>query len=327
LNLFKTKIIVIGSLNTDLIGFGVDRILGGGELTLGGEFIVAPGGKSRNIAEMIAQLTPSDSVSMIGLTSQDPLGLWKIPFDALNKSGVSTAYIKILDFKVTKKYPGLALIPVDKKGTNQIYVLPGISTDLSSQHILEAEPIFLSAEKNDGFLILTLEMPIDTAIFSIKLANKHGLKVIFDPGGIKENENYKKLLEEEILLIKPNEHEIKILTGVTVNGFKSAKKAANILLNKKIKNVLITVGSKGAYFFNARSSFEIPALKIDSTIKDETGCGDQVTATFCAMLLKDIELLTAIEIAVKSGGLQLQKPGVQPLLLKEIQSLISHNQT
>ena len=311
---------MIGSLNTDLIGFGVDKLLGKGELTLGGELMVAAGGKSRNIAEMIARLDRRNTVSMVGLTSRDPMGLWKVPLDALSKVGVSIDYITTLDFNETKKYPGLALIPVDKKGSNQIYVLPGISSDFSSDHILEAEHAFISAKENDGYLVLTLEMPIETAIFSIQLAKKHGLNVILDPGGIREGIDYNMLLEEDFFLLKPNEHEIKILTGVSVNDFKSAEKASRILLKKKIQNVLITAGSKGAYFFNQDSSLKIPALDIDSSTKDETGCGDQVTATLCAMLLNDMELLAAVEIAVESGGLQFQKSGVQPLTLKELES-------
>lgn len=39
--------------------------------------------------------------------------------------------------------------------------------------------------------------------------------------------DYSELLQQKIFLLKPNEHEARILTGIKVTDFNSAKKAAN----------------------------------------------------------------------------------------------------
>ena len=66
----------------------------------------------------------------------------------MNDAGVDTTFIKILEFEEAgQKYPGIALIPVDEEGRNQIYVLPGINEDFSSEDIDAAGALFENEEK------------------------------------------------------------------------------------------------------------------------------------------------------------------------------------
>jgi ribokinase len=313
------SVIIPGGLNTDIIGLGVKEILKPGALSYGGDIIIGPGGKSRNIAQMISVLTGRDSVAMVGVTCRDPFNLWKAPIEALKKNGVNTDYIKIYDFKEKNKFPGIALIPVDKKGNNQIYVLPGINEKFCKKDIDAASPLFDNAKKNNGILALSLELPLSTAIYSIKKAAKHGLKVILDPGGINKDTDYKKLLTKNIFLIKPNEHEAEILTKIKVVGFRSAQKAANYFMKKGIKNVFITAGKKGGYFFNKQYKQHIPIPKINiKGPKDETGCGDQTTATLCAFLSQKKDIINSLKLSILAGTLQFNKVGIIPVTKKEL---------
>jgi sugar/nucleoside kinase (ribokinase family) len=67
--------VVVGSLNTDIVGSGLRRFPGPGEHVYGQELLIGPGGKSRNIADMMARLGPEGSVAMVGRTVRDPYGL------------------------------------------------------------------------------------------------------------------------------------------------------------------------------------------------------------------------------------------------------------
>ncbi|OGS20358.1 MAG: hypothetical protein A2252_00445 [Elusimicrobia bacterium RIFOXYA2_FULL_39_19] len=318
-NIINISVIVPGGLNTDIIGLGVNRILKTGELTLGGELKIGPGGKSRNIAQMIAVLAGKNKVAMLGRTCLDPFNLWKLPVDALKAAGVNTDYIKISDYKKSKKLPGIALIPIDPRGQNQIYVFPGINGDFGPADVAAALPLYKSAQKKSGLLVLSLELPLKTAVFSVKKANQFGLKVILDPGGINEKEDYSELLNQEIYLLKPNEHEIKILTGITVNDASSAKKAAENIMRRNIHNVMITLGKRGAYLFTGTGMKHIPVPKLKITgTKDETGCGDQATAAICAALLEGKALEAAAKTAVLAGTIQFNRPGIIPVTKKEI---------
>ena len=313
------SIIVVGGLNTDIVGLGVPEIIANGELSFGGKIQIGPGGKSRNIAQMISAFTKNNNVAMIGKSSKDPYGLWRPPINALKESGVNIDFVKILEFEETGKYPGIALIPVDSNGNNQIYVLPGINNDFSSEDINNSQLLFKNASHTGGILALSLEIPLKTAIRSLELAKEYNLKSVLDPGGIVKNVNYSGLLNKNIFLIKPNEHEAKILTGVTVTDFESAKKSASIFFEKGIQNVLITMGAGGAYFFNEKHEeyIKIPKINLPNT-KDETGCGDQTVATLCAFLSEGVEIIQAAKYAIISGTLQFQKIGIEPITQDEL---------
>ncbi len=310
-------IIVPGGLNTDIIGLGVEKLLAPGELTLGGKLKIGPGGKARNMAQMAAAYLGKDSVAMIGRSSKDPFGLWEIPVQSLNEAGVDTTFIKILNFEEAgRKYPGIALIPVDEKGRNQIYVLPGVNEDFSTQDVDEARELF-SNQRKKKILLMALEIPMETAAYCIQKAASNGIRVVLDPGGI--SAPVADIFDEKIFLLKPNEHETKTLTGLAVDDFKSAKKAAGILLSKGIQNILITHGAEGAYLFNRDINLHIrvPAVE-DSTVHDETGCGDQVTAIVASCLAEGKELKEASELAVRAGTLQFNKAGIQPIRRQEL---------
>ena len=313
------KTIVIGYLNVDLVASGIEKFPEPGELVYGKELLIGPGGKSRNIAAMVANLAPKNSVAMVGRTVKDPYGLWLQPMNALTKAGVNTNYVNVLEYKDVNKLPGIALIPVDKQGNNQIILLPGVNDDFSVVDIDSADPLFKTVEKNNGMLILTLECPIKTAIHAVKKANKYGLKVMLDPGGIQPNTNLNKLISSGIYLIKPNKHETKILTGIDVTNFATAKQAATILQGLGVAIVLITAGSKGAYLFSNNAQLHIPIPNIRFTNhNDETGCGDQTMAALCSFLQDGKTIKEASKLAVLAGTLQFHKLGIKPITHKEL---------
>jgi len=91
------------------------------------------------------------------------------------------------------------------------------------------------------------------------------------------------------------------------------------LLQYGVNYVFITQGKEGGYLFGEHVSAHIPAPKIPpSDEKDATGCGDQVTATLAAALLKDYKIRKAAELAIKAGTLQFNRPGIDPATSVEV---------
>lgn len=74
------------------------------------------------------------------------------------------------------------------------------------------------------------------------MAKQAGVTTVFNPAPARK-------LPDEVLngidYITPNETEAEIITGIAVTGYESAAKAADVLLGKGVKNVVITLGSKG----------------------------------------------------------------------------------
>ena len=261
--MLEPLIIVPGGMNTDIVALGVDRILKAGELTLGGAVHIGPGGKARNMAQMAAAYLGPGTVAMISRSSRDPFGLYAVPLKALEEAGVDMTYVRVLDCdQCGGKYPGIALIPVDKKGENQIYVLPGVNADFGREDIDRSLKLFTNPLKNK-ILILALEIPMKAVEYCLEKAFDNNIQVILDPGGV--DSSVDTILDERIFLVKPNEHEAKILTGKDVCDLDSAGEAADILLDKGIQNILITHGARGAYLFNQNIREHIPIPQLDDT--------------------------------------------------------------
>lgn len=315
----NTSVIVIGSVSIDIIALGVKRIIGPGEATRGKELKIGPGGKAVNASRMIAALTNGGKVGVIGKCVKDPFNLWKVPIDALQGSGVNTDFVQVLSFEKTKKYSSISLRAVDINGNNQIYGLPGIRDSLSRVDIDSASELFHTVGSNKGFLILSVQIPIETATYAIEMANKHGIRVLLDAGGVQPEIDYENILRKDIFLLKPNEHEAKILTGISVTDFESAKKVAEILLKKNIKNILITHGKYGGYLFNDKIALRIPIPLVKSgEVKDETGCGDQTLAGICIALLRGDGIEDACKFGILLGTIQFERAGTNPVTREEL---------
>lgn len=89
-------------------------------------------------------------------------------------------------------------------------------------------------------------------------------------------------------MIVPNETETEILTGIKITDEESMRKAAEALHQLGIEAVIITVGSKGAFYdVNGRSGI-VPAFKVKAV--DTTAAGD----TFIGALSSILEKILAI---------------------------------
>ncbi len=311
-------LIVPGGMNTDIIGAGVGRLARRGELSYGGRLVIGPGGKSRNIAQMAAVFLGQGTVAMIGVTVKDPYGLWEVPYRALVDAGVVTDYVRIERFDPQNpRFPGVALIPVDQKGNNQIYVLPGINETLSTADIDRSEPLFTSSYAR--VLILSLELPAETARYAAARAHRSGMQIIIDPGGITRAQDIEGLMACRPFLIKPNEHEARIITGITVTNFQTAELAAESMVERGAGNVMITHGKHGAYLFagDRKVHIRVPDAA-GGDVRDETGCGDQTTAVIAALVSQGYGLESAARWAVKAGTLQYYRIGIDPVKREEL---------
>jgi ribokinase len=316
----QIKAVFIGGLNTDIIATGVSTLLQSGELTRSGKLVIGPGGKSRNMAQMMAAYYGRDTVAMVGRTSEDPYNLWKVPVDALKKAGVITDFIKIMDMQKTGKFPGVALSPVNRKGENEIYCIPGINDDFCPADIDDAAPLFKSAAQSSGILAMSLELPLETAVYATQKAIALGLRIVLDPGGMEKDIDYAPVLKNAIYLLKPNEHETEMLTGIAVKNLGSAGHAAERFFAMGIQNVCVTHGSKGAYLFTGEGKIHIPAaVEPASGQTDQTGCGDQTMAVLCSEIVSGTDLTDACRMAMIAGALQYSRIGIQPVTKAEVE--------
>ena len=75
-------------------------------------------------------------------------------------------------------------------------------------------------------------------------------------------------------ILKANEQEMEILTGTS-----DPRKAALILSDMGVREVLFTLGDKGSLIYANEKFHEIPAFPVDDPV-DATGCGDTYMAGY-----------------------------------------------
>ena len=76
-----------------------------------------------------------------------------------------------------------------------------------------------------------------------------------------------------------------------------------------VKNVVITLGEKGAYFSNGDEDFHVNAINLGSRVVDTTGAGDAFNAGFAVALTEGKNIKDSIIFANTTAGLSTTKIG------------------
>jgi ribokinase len=265
-----------------------------GETILGGDFLMNPGGKGANQAVAAARL--NGEVTLVAKTGEDVFGSQaKKLFQSEN---LNTDYL----FSDPDCPSGIALITVDNHAENCIVVAPGANARLLRADIDKAREAILNSE----IILMQLEIPLDTVVYTAEIAYKSGKKVILNPAPAQHLPD--KLLKM-LYLITPNETEAELLTGIHITDAASAEKAARILLDKGVQVVVITLGSKGALLVQENFAKLIPAFRV--TAVDTTAAGDCFNGALAVAIAEGADLADAIAFANKAASVSVTRMGAQ----------------
>lgn len=236
----SNKIVVFGSYVTDLTG-RTPKFPAEGETVMGKSFKSGPGGKGSNQA--IAAKRAGGDVTLITRLGDDDFG--KLALDFYRREGI--------DFSKTivdkNSDTGAALILVNESSCqNEIVVIIGACGEFKPAEVEELQSTIASAK----IVLCQLETNPEATYRVLEMAKKAGVSTVLNPAPARK-------LPDEVLsgldYITPNETEAEIITGIAVTDYETAAKAADVLLGKGVKNVVITLGSKGYYAKNAQQEF------------------------------------------------------------------------
>lgn len=73
-------------------------------------------------------------------------------------------------------------------------------------------------------------------------------------------------------VITPNETELSVLTGGPAGTVEEIEQSAKLLLQKGVRNVVVTLGARGSLIVNQNGALLVPARKVSAV--DTTGAGD-----------------------------------------------------
>ncbi|QNL49040.1 ribokinase [Olivibacter sp. SDN3] len=287
------KIIVVGSMNMDMV-VKTSHIPKPGETVLGGSFFMNPGGKGANQAVSVARL--GGDVAFIGKIGDDIFG--KQSAQLFDEEGVDTNGV----LSDRDSPSGIALITVDDLGENSIVVAPGANAHLEPADVEEA----INRYPQGKILLIQLEIPMRTVEFAADYAHKRGMRVILNPAPANELVSG---MFHLIDIITPNVNEAEMLSGVQIVDIASARQAAEKIHEQGVKNVVITLGRRGAVLFEDGEFCHIPAPEVETI--DSTAAGDVFNGALAVAVGEGKALTEATLFACRAASIAVTKMGAQ----------------
>lgn len=302
------SITVIGSLNKDIVT-RTSRVPSAGETLTATSFDTGNGGKGANQAVACARLSRRKDrtdlqyadVQMIGAIGDDQFG--RDLLESLNADGVHTKGIQKSEHEKT----GVAIVIVEEKtGENRILVCPNANSTLVPENFTH-----VSAPYPD-LIVLQLEIPLSTVLRIVEFAHEKGIEVLLNPAPAVDIPD--KIYKGVTHLIL-NETEASMLSKTS--GDLELQPTARRFLQLGVRNVIITLGSRGAFYSSseAERSGMIGAGNVN--VVDTTAAGDTFVGAYAVRVAKHKQDLTtfnleeAVSWATKAASKTVESEGAQ----------------
>jgi ribokinase len=290
------RVLVVGSANVD-VTVAVARLPAPGETVTEGTLLVARGGKGANQAVAARRL--GAEVRLIGCVGDDASG--REIRQALAEEGIGVDGLRA----TTQVATGTALIVVDAGGRNQIAVAPGANRALAPEHI----------ERRDGDLawaevvVVSLEVPLDTARCALERAHHHGALTLLNPAPFPDRGlDFVHLAD----YATPNETEAARLTGLALMGAADAPAVAAAVRQRGAGHAVLTLGAAGAFVEGPHGGLHVPAFAV--SVVDTTGAGDAFNGALAVALAERRPLTAALRFATAAAALACTRRGAQPAM-------------
>lgn len=249
------------------------------------------GGVARNVAENLARLQMP--VTMLSRVGRDKEGDWVRT--RTQELGIHIAGITRSDTHSTASYTAL----LDDTGEMVLGLADmEIYKELTPEEINSLLPLLLS----HPIWFLDTNLPQDTLEELASLATG-GQLLFVDPVSIAKTEKLINILPR-IDFLFPNREEAEVLSGITIQTIADAQKAGEIICEKGVKHVIITLGAEGVCVVSDHLSLVLPALP--SQVQDVTGAGDSLVAGFLFGFLYHGTLLTAVACGMAAASLTIE---------------------
>jgi ribokinase len=288
------NLVVLGSINADHI-LNLKTFPTPGETVTGNHYQVAFGGKGANQA--VAAGRSGANIAFIACTGDDDVG--RNIRKQLISDNIDVEPVSVISGDST----GVALIFVNGDGENVIGIHAGANAALSPA-LVEAQRERIAQA---SVLLMQLESPIESVLTAAKIAKQNNTIVALNPAPARE-------LSDELLalvdIITPNETEAEKLTGIRVENDEDAAKAAQVLHEKGIHTVLITLGSRGVWASVNGEGRRVPGFKVDAV--DTIAAGDTFNGALITALLEEKPLSDAIRFAHAAAAIAVTRKGAQP---------------
>jgi ribokinase len=289
------KIVVVGSLNFDIV-VRTPRLPRVSETLMGTDAGTDFGGKGANQAYAAARL--GGEVAMLGRVGSDEFGEKMC-------SNLVAAGCDVGGVHSTHGDSGVALIMVSASGQNSIIVVPGANFRYLPAD-LRADAHRLAKAQ---YVLLQLEIPLETVMAAAQLAKGEGAQVILDPAPAPDSlpEGFLRSID----ILTPNEVEAMKLTGRQGGGLTldEAGDVSKVLQSAGVKTVILKLGERGCFLAQGDAHTWIPAPRVDAV--DTTAAGDVFNGALAVASSEGASLIEACRFAVRAAALSVTRLGAQ----------------
>ncbi len=270
------NIIVIGSINTDVIGTPLSP------LTLRdsniGRVTLRAGGVGRNIAENLVRL--GADVQLITALGTDGFSSGLRAHCAAHGVGLDYA-------PTTGDSCGVYLCVNDEAGDmfvalNDMRIMDALTPELVDMDALNA---------SDG-VVLDANLPIPTLEY---VASSCTAPLFADPVSVAKAERLSGILPR-LTAIKPNLYEARLLTGCDM-----PEDCAKELVQLGVSRAYVSLGAEGMAWADGFGAGKLPAF--ERTPVCTTGAGDSATAALCVGQLRGLDALSCAAAACRAAAL------------------------
>jgi ribokinase len=291
------RVSVVGSYATGLT-LKVNRLPCAGETVLASGYRVDYGGKGSNQAVGCARL--GAEVAFMARIGNDTFG--EMALQLYREEGIDVTFVR----ESSGHHTGVGFILVEAgTGNNCIALDPGANESLSPADVAQCDPAFNSA----AVVLTQLEIPGAAAEAALTRGRAHGATTILNPAPVRP---LPASLLQLVDVLTPNQTEACVLTGRSPEAVVEPERLARELIQAGARQVVMTLGDKGALLVSASSFRHFPAPRMSAV--DTTGAGDAFNAGLATSLASGETIEAAVEFAVLTGSLAVTREGVIPSL-------------
>ncbi len=284
-------------------------------------FAANPGGAPANVAVAAARL--GAQTAFLGKVGTDGFGRYLR--EVLVENGVDTSCL-LTDSAPTT----MAVVTLSPEGERSFQFLRGADSNLSPDEV-DVRLIEGAKVLHFGSVSLTAGLSRSATIFAARHAHQKGVLVSYDPNyraslwrGEEEAVQWMRIPLPLVDLLKISDEELPLLTGTD-----DPEEGSRRMEQDGVKLVLITLGSKGAFYRWQGKTGLVPG--VTTTVADTNGAGDTFLGAVLSRLVaregKPLEGLTAAELedilafANRAASITCSRSGAIPAMptLAEIQ--------
>jgi ribokinase len=305
------NVLVMGSFVADT-AYRATRLPAWGETLMGSGFALGPGGKGSNQAVAAARALGSKAtVQFLSKLGDDAFG--QLARTTWAAAGIDDSLVGTCDTPT-----GAAAILIDEaRGENAIIVVPGACFTLTPAEVDAAAAAIRSA----SVFLTQLELPLNTVERGLQIARAAGVPTILNPAPAQPLPDSLLGLTDYLI---PNESEAALLTGLPVQSVAQAELAAQSLLDRGVRNVIVTLGEQGALLcMQDKAAMLVPAFAAGLVV-ETTGAGDAFCGGFAAALHEGMPVPDAVRFGCAAAGISVTRAGTAPSMPRrdEIDALV-----